>query len=174
MLSYTAYRLQLAAWLNCNWGGGVDCFLCISNTFIWKGIVRLSWVLEGGSEMSVIPFCIDFCAFSTLLCENPPKEHFVSKLTGALSPGGGGSKLSIFPFCIDFCAFSTLSCETPPKVHFVSKLTGMSNFERNPFRKFLALWLENCWQKLLIWVCYCVPVYVVHVTAFMELDGIKW
>ena len=86
----------------------------------------------GVSKMSVIPFCIDFCAFSTLLCGNPPIEHFVSKLTGALSPGGGGSKLSIFPFCIDFCAFSTLSCETPQKVHFVSKLTGMSNFERNP------------------------------------------
>ena len=136
VLSYIAYRLQLAAWLNCNWGGGVDCFLCISNTFIWKGIVKLSWVLEGGSKMSVIPFCIDFCAFWTLLCENPPKEHFVSELTGALSLGGGVKIVNfsiLYWFLCILIKISTLSRETPPKVHFVSKLTGMSNFERNPF-----------------------------------------
>ena len=50
----------------------------------------------GGFRNVSHSICIDFCAFSTLLCENPPKEHFVSELTGALSLGGGGVKIVKF------------------------------------------------------------------------------
>ena len=138
VVMYTAYRLQLAAWLNCNWGGGVDCFLCISNTFIWKGIVKLLKLSPGEGFKNVSHSILYWflCIFNTFMWKSTKRAFRV--WTNQSSFSGGGSKLSIFLFCIDFCAcaflikISTLSCETPPKVHFVSKLTGMSNFERNP------------------------------------------
>ena len=74
-------------------GGGVDYSILFSVHFQYFYLKRHceTKLSPGGgvSKMSVIPFCIDFCAFSTLLCENPPKVHFVSEPTGALSPGGG-------------------------------------------------------------------------------------
>ena len=88
MLSYTAYRLQLAAWLNCNWGGGVDCFLCISNTFIWKGIVKLSWVLEGGFKNvshSILYWFL--CIFNTFMSKSTKRAFHVWTHRSSFSGG---------------------------------------------------------------------------------------